>query len=62
MLLNQTVSPKANCPPANTGTAICIGHKGEDVDGADDAEVSPGALYETHMTVTCAIRRSCPLR
>ena len=40
MLLNQCVAAEGELPTCqDTGTAICIGHKGEDVyTGADDAE------------------------
>ena len=50
MLLNQTVSAEGELPTCqDTGTAICIGHKGEDVwTGADDAECIARGVYETY--------------
>ena len=50
MLLNQVVSAEGELPTCqDTGTAICIGHKGEDVyTGADDAECIAKGVYETY--------------
>ena len=50
MLLNQTVSAEGELPTCqDTGTAICIGHKGEDVwTGTDDAECIARGVYETY--------------
>ena len=50
MLLNQCVSAEGELPTCqDTGTAICIGHKGEDVfTGADDAEHIARGVYETY--------------
>ena len=50
MLLNQCVSAEGELPTCqDTGTAICIGHKGEDVyTGADDAECISRGVYETY--------------
>ena len=50
MLLNQVVSAEGELPTCqDTGTAICIGKKGEDVyTGADDAECISRGVYETY--------------
>lgn len=50
MLLNQAVAAEGELPTCqDTGTAICIGHKGEDVyTGADDAECIARGVYETY--------------
>ena len=50
MLLNQCVAAEGELPTCqDTGTAICIGHKGEDVYmGADDAEHIARGVYETY--------------
>ena len=50
MLLNQCVAAEGELPTCqDTGTAICIGHKGEDVyTGADDAEHIARGVYETY--------------
>ena len=50
MLLNQCVAAEGELPTCqDTGTAICIGHKGEDVwTGADDAECIAKGVYETY--------------
>ena len=50
MLLNQCVAAEGELPTCqDTGTAICIGHKGEDVwTGADDAECIARGVYETY--------------
>ena len=50
MLLNQCVAAEGELPTCqDTGTAICIGHKGEDVwTGADDAECISRGVYETY--------------
>ncbi len=50
MLMNQCVSAEGELPTCqDTGTAICIGHKGEDVwTGADDAEHISRGVYETY--------------
>ncbi len=50
MLLNQVVSAEGELPTCqDTGTAICIGKKGEDVyTGADDAECIARGVYETY--------------
>ncbi len=50
MLLNQCVSAEGELPTCqDTGTAICIGHRGEDVyTGADDAECISRGVYETY--------------
>ena len=50
MLLNQVVAAEGELPTCqHTGTAICIGHKGEDVwTGADDAECIARGVYETY--------------
>ncbi len=50
MLLNQCVAAEGELPTCqDTGTAICIGHKGEDVGtGADDAECIARGVYETY--------------
>ena len=50
MLLNQVVAAEGELPTCqDTGTAICIGHKGEDVyTGADDAEHIARGVYETY--------------
>ena len=50
MLLNQVVAAEGELPTCqDTGTAICIGHKGEDVwTGADDAECIARGVYETY--------------
>ena len=64
MLLNQCVAAEGELPTCqDTGTAICIGHKGEDVYmGADDAEHIARGVYETYRSATCAIRRWFPSR
>lgn len=50
MLLNQVVSAEGELPTCqDTGTAICIGKKGEGVyTGADDAECISRGVYETY--------------
>lgn len=50
MLLNQCVAAEGELPTCqDTGTAICIGKKGEDVyTGADDAECITRGVYETY--------------
>ncbi len=50
MLLNQAVAAEGELPTCqDTGTAICIAHKGEDVyTGADDAECIARGVYETY--------------
>ena len=50
MLLNQTVAAEGQLPTCqDTGTAICIAHKGEDVyTGADDAACIARGVYETY--------------
>ena len=50
MLCNQVVAAEGELPTCqDTGTAICIGHKGEDVyTGADDAECIAKGVYETY--------------
>ena len=50
MLLNQCVAAEGELPTCqDTGTAICIGHKGEDVyTGADDAKCIAKGVYETY--------------
>ena len=50
MLMNQCVAAEGELPTCqDTGTAICIGHKGEDVwTGADDAECISRGVYETY--------------
>ena len=50
MLLNQVVAAEGELPTCqDTGTAICIGHKGEDVyTGADDAACISKGVYETY--------------
>ncbi len=50
MLLNQAVSAEGELPTCqDTGTAIAIGWKGEDVyTGADDAEAISRGVYETY--------------
>lgn len=50
MLLNQVVSAEGELPTCqDTGTAICIGKKGENVyTGADDAECISRGVYETY--------------
>ena len=50
MLLNQCVAAEGQLPTCqDTGTAICIGHKGEDVyTGANDAECISRGVYETY--------------
>ena len=50
MLLNQCVAAEGELPTCqDTGTAICIGHKGEDVyTGVDDAEYITRGVYETY--------------
>ena len=50
MLLNQVVAADGELPTCqDTGTAICIGHKGEDVwTGADDACHIARGVYETY--------------
>ena len=50
MLLNQCVAAEGELPTCqDTGTAICIAHKGEDVwTGADDAECIAKGVYETY--------------
>ena len=50
MLMNQAVAAEGELPTCqDTGTAICIGHKGEDVyTGADDAECISKGIYETY--------------
>ena len=50
MLLNQCVAAEGELPTCqDTGTAICIGHKGEDVyTGADDAACIAKGVYETY--------------
>ena len=46
----DALEPKFSCKLCqDTGTAICIGHKGEDVwTGADDAECIARGVYETY--------------
>jgi len=50
MLLNQCVAAEGELPTCqDTGTAICIAKKGEDVyTGADDAECIARGVYETY--------------
>ncbi|MCH5330183.1 MAG: fumarate hydratase C-terminal domain-containing protein, partial [Alistipes sp.] len=50
MLLNQCVAAEGDLPTCqDTGTAICIAKKGEDVyTGADDAECITRGVYETY--------------
>ena len=50
MLLNQCVAAEGELPTCqDTGTAICIAHKGEDVwTGADDARCIARGVYETY--------------
>ncbi|MCH5334510.1 MAG: fumarate hydratase [Alistipes sp.] len=50
MLLNQCVAAEGELPTCqDTGTAICIAKKGEDVyTGADDAECISRGVYETY--------------
>ena len=50
MLLNQCVAAEGELPTCqDTGTAICIAHKGEDVyTGADDAALIARGVYETY--------------
>ncbi len=50
MLLNQTVAAEGQLPTCqDTGTAIAIGKKGEDVyTGVDDAEYISKGVYETY--------------
>ena len=50
MLLNQTVSAEGELPTCqDTGTAIVIGKKGEDVyTGCNDAEMLSKGIYETY--------------
>ena len=50
MLLNQTVAAEGELPTCqDTGTAICIGKKGENVfTGADDAECIARGAYEAY--------------
>ena len=50
MLLNQCVAAEGELPTCqDTGTAICIAKKGEDVyTGADDAECITRGVYETY--------------
>ena len=50
MLLNQCVAAEGELPTCqDTGTAICIGKKGEDVyTGVDDAEYITRGVYETY--------------
>ena len=50
MLLNQVVAAQGELPTCqDTGTAIAIGRKGEDVyTGADDAEAISRGVYETY--------------
>ena len=50
MLMNQCVAAEGELPTCqDTGTAICIGHKGEDVyTGANDAECISRGVYETY--------------
>ena len=50
MLLHQCVAAEGELPTCqDTGTAICIAHKGEDVwTGADDAECIARGVYETY--------------
>ena len=64
MLLNQTVSAEGELPTCqDTGTAICIGTSARmSGRGPTTPSASPGAFTRPTRTVTCAIRRSCPLR
>ena len=64
MLLNQVVAAEGELPTCqDTGTAICIGHKGEDVyTGPTTPRASRRAFTKPTRTATCAIRRSCPSR
>ncbi|MBE6210580.1 MAG: fumarate hydratase [Rikenellaceae bacterium] len=50
MLLNQCVAAEGELPTCqDTGTAICIGKKGEDVyTGVDDAEYITRGVYDTY--------------
>ncbi|MFI3259972.1 MAG: fumarate hydratase [Rikenellaceae bacterium] len=50
MLLNQCVAAEGELPTCqDTGTAICVAKKGEDVyTGADDAEAISRGVYETY--------------
>ena len=58
MLLNQCVAAEGELPTCqDTGTAICIAKKGEDVyTGADDAECISRGVYETYKE--CNLRYS----
>ncbi len=51
MLLNQVVAAEGELPTCqDTGTAICMGKKGENVfTGADDAEAISLGVYETYQ-------------
>ena len=52
MLLNQMVAASGELPTCqDTGTAICVGKKGEDVyTGVDDAEYISKGVYNTYET------------
>ncbi len=63
MLLNQAVSAEGELPTCqDTGTAICIGYKGEDVyTGADDAELISKGVYETYKERNLRYSQVVPL-
>ena len=51
MLMNSCVAAEGELPTCqDTGTAICVAHKGEDVwTGANDAEYISRGVYETYQ-------------
>ena len=62
MLMNQVVAAEGELPTCqDTGTAIAIGKKGENVwTGVDDAEYISKGVYQTYAEGTSATRRWCP--
>ena len=63
MLLNQCVSAEGELPTCqDTGTAICIGKKGEDVyTGADDAKHISQGVFETYAERNLRYSQVVPL-
>lgn len=63
MLMNQVVAAEGELPTCqDTGTAICLGKKGEDVyTGADDAECISRGVYETYRDRNLRYSQVVPL-
>ncbi|MEG2365309.1 MAG: fumarate hydratase [Alistipes sp.] len=63
MLLNQVVAAEGELPTCqDTGTAICVAHKGESVfTGADDAKHISKGIYETYKERNLRYSQVVPL-